>query len=340
MKNNYKFIFFSIMCVIFTFIGCGKKALTDECGCYLNLDDACSNAEKKNQDILVLITSNGDDFVSEEFIEEVLKDETFKSTISKKYTVYHFDFSQKSYEKTVASPTASKAEQDLADSYADLMQTGYQFATLLDCQYTPAVFLLTKERYVIAEIEYENEIMDPEEFISLLQKYDDKSMELKEKVAATKKGTNLEKVEAIDKLYNDTSEKYRPMLIDLAKSIPELDKNNESGLCSKYLVLAAESKAIAAYTKGDLVGAVQSYISACDSSYINPDEKQECYYMAAYLLASTGSEDYDVIISYLNMALEASANSEKVPYILNAINYYQGQANLTAERKEETKDNR
>ena len=142
---------------------------------------------------------------------------------------------------------------------------------------------------------------------------------------STKKGSNIEKVRAIDALCKETPEKYRPMLIELTKTIPELDKNNETGLCSKYIVDAAESKAIELYSKGDIAGAVQSYISACENKFIEPTEKQECYYMAAYLLASTGSDDYQVILSYLDSALAACPEGDKVQYINSAIDYYKQQ---------------
>ena len=322
MNKKISFLLLIILSLLVLLTGCSKKAMTDETGFFLDLDDAEKYAKKNNQDILIIITSDGDDYISEDFIDDVLTSKAFAETIAKKYSIFHFDFSQKSYEKTVAAENATKEEQEQAAKYAELMQTGYQFASLLDCQYTPAIFLMTKERYVISEIEYEDEILDVKAFEELLSGYDKKAEQMHQKLEATQKGTNLERVAAIDSLYKETPENYKPFLLDLAKTIPDLDKNNESGLCSPYIVVAAESKAISLFTKGDIVGAVQAYVSACDNKYINPEERQECYYMAAYLLGSTGADDYELIVSYLNLALNACPESSKNEYIKNAIAYY------------------
>ena len=124
----------------------------------------------------------------------------------------------------------------------------------------------------------------------------------------------------------------------MAPQYSSLDKENASGLCSKYYVIEAESKAITAYTAGDVPGAIQAYIAAGDNSKLNPEDKQECYYMAAYLLASAGSEDYDIILAYLNKAYEICSDSEKAPFILNAINYYKIQSDAFAAAKEQNQN--
>lgn len=329
MNKKLSFLLLLIVSLLVFLAGCSKKSLTDETGFFMDLDDAEKYAKKNNQDILVIITSDGDDYISEDFINEVLKTPAFAETIAKKYSIFHFDFSQKSYEKTVPPENATKEEQERAAKYADLMQTGYQFASLLDCQYTPAIFLMTKERYVISEVEYEDEILDVKAFEELLSGYDEKAAQMHQKLETTQKGTNLERVAAIDSLYKETPENYKPFLLDLAKTIPDLDKDDESGLCSPYIVVAAESKAISLFTKGDIVGAVQAYVSACDNKHIKPEERQECYYMAAYLLGSTGANDYELIVSYLNLALNACPDGSKNEYIKNAIAYYTQQVELS-----------
>lgn len=317
------------VCIAFSFVSCKKtKIFKDECECFLDMADAQKFAEKNKQNILLLITSRGDDYISQQFIDEILMSDDFKNQIAKKYTVCHYDFSQYSYEKTIVPENATQEEQENIEHYSELMQTGYQFACLLDCRYTPAIFLLTKENYVISEVDYNDEILSVDTFADLLASYDDMAAEYNELIDKTKKGSSLEKARAIDSLCNATPEKYRTMLLDLTKTIPELDKNNETGLCSKYIVDAAEAQAITLYTQGNLVGAVQSYISACDNKFIEASEKQECYYMAAYLLASSGSDDYNVILSYLNSALEANPEGDKTSYIQSAIDYYKSQNEL------------
>ncbi|MCQ2593271.1 MAG: hypothetical protein MJ188_10870 [Treponema sp.] len=323
--KKYRFLLIALLVTSF-FVSCGKKntPLLDECGCFLDMESAKKQAAKNNQDILVIVTSDGDDYISQQFISDIIKTKAFEEQIGKKYTIFHFDFSQKAYEKTVAPENATKEEKQKAEQFALLMQTGYQFACLLDCKYTPSIFLLTKDGYVISEVEYEDEILDVDDFSTLLQNYNQISAELNEKVLATTTGTNLEKVVAIDELYNSTEETYQPFMLDLAKQIPTLDKKNESGLIGKYLVLAAESEAIALYTKGDIGGAVKTYVDATSNPYMEASQKQECYYLAAYLLGSSGSEDYNLILNYLNLALSSDSTSDKSDYIQSAISYYKG----------------
>ena len=319
-------LFAALLCSALTLVSCKKKQVyKDECECFLDFEDAKTFAKKADQNILLLVTSRGDDYISQQFIDDVLMSESFQDSIAIDYAVCHFDFSQYSYEKTVIPEDATKEEKEHITHYAELMQQGYQKAVLLDCQYTPAIFLFTKEGYVISEVEYTDEILSVEDFSNLLSEYDDVVEHYEQLVEATTKGSNIEKVHAIDALNNETPEKYRSMLIELTKTIPDLDKKNESGLCSKYIVDAAEAKAIEAYSKGDIAGAVQAYVSACDNKFIEPEEKQECYYMAAYLLASAGADDYQVILSYLNSALNACPDGDKVQYINSAIEYYKAQ---------------
>lgn len=335
MRSRNLFCVIIFTAFLFSFSCKKQEILTDDCGCFLNMDDATEYAQKNNQDILVLITSDGDDSISSLFIDDIVKSNEFQNEIAKKYSVFHFDFSQKSYEKTVVSETASSEEKKKAELYADLMQTGYQFACLLDCQYTPSIYLLTKECYVISEIEYEEEILEYDTLKELLASYDEKAEKLHKMIKATEKGSNQERVLAIDALYNSTEERHRPLLLELVKNIPNLDSKNETGLYSKYLVLAAESKAIELFTQGDVAGAVQTYISACDDKLIQPEQKQECYYMAAYLLSSNGCDDYALLTSYLELAYSACPDSVNAEGIKNALSYYSEQAAIQTENQTE-----
>ena len=143
-------IFAALLCSALTLVSCKKKQVyKDECDCFLDFEDAKTFAQKTNQNILLLVTSRGDDYISQQFIDDVLMSDSFKETIASEYIVCHFDFSQYSYEKTVVPEDATKEEKEHITHYAELMQQGYQKAVLLDCQYTPAIFLFTKEGFVI-----------------------------------------------------------------------------------------------------------------------------------------------------------------------------------------------
>lgn len=303
-------------------VSCGKKAFKDEYDCFLDMDEAREDARKNKKDILVFITSEGDDFISQAFMEDVVNTQDFDEQIGKDYTVYHVDFSQKSYEKTVVAPTATKKEQKIAARYDDLLQTGYQFAVILEVGYTPAIFRLTADGYIVSEIDYDSEILNVNDFKNLLSTYDDQSKNIKALFDATKKGSNLDKARAIDTFYNAIDPKYQTFLLDLVSKIPELDKNDETGLLSHYIFLTANQKAVKVYANGDIYGAVQEYLQASENPHVKDADKQDCYYMAAYILSSSGSEDYSVIVNYLQKALDAAPESDHASDIKDALEYY------------------
>ena len=53
------------------------------------------------------------------------------------------------------------------------------------------------------------------------------------------------------------------------------------------------------------------------------EDKQECFYTAAYLSAYSGSEDYQGILTYLQTAYDLAPSSDKASAIKEAIDYFQ-----------------
>ena len=313
-----------LFAALFTMLStsCGNDILKDECGCYVNYEDAVKAASKKKLPLLMVFTSEGDDEASVEFVSNVLNGAGFADEVAKKYIVLHADFSQKAYQKTVAPENATEDEQDLANAYTIIMQNNYQLAMLFNVEQTPAAFLCTKEGYVVSPVEDADYFTSVSQFKSSLEALNPLLKDFNDMVAETKKGSALKKVEAIDSLYRATDMSYRPFLIELAKMVPQLDKKNESGLCSTYIVAAAESEALAAYSQGDVETAIKKYLEAADNSFVKAEDKQECFYTAAYIVAYSGSEDYSGIISYLQTAYDLAPESSKAPAIKEAINYF------------------
>jgi tetratricopeptide (TPR) repeat protein len=127
----------------------------------------------------------------------------------------------------------------------------------------------------------------------------------------------------VDSLYNATDENFRIFLLPMVKLVLELDKNNESGLLGKYIMVNAETEALTAYSQGDTEAAIKKYLEVADNKFVKNEDKQECFYTAAYLAAYSGSEDYQGIITYLQTAYELSPDSAKAPAIKDAITYFQ-----------------
>lgn len=308
-----------LLAVLLSFISCGKK--TDENGFYQELDTAAVQAKKENKDIIIAITMKDDDMYSSAVIDNILKSESFKKEILAKYAVVHMDFSQSSYEKTVVNTEGSKKEQKASQEYADIMQRNSKLASLMNVQYTPSFYVFSKEKYFITALEYDDEIKNFEDFKTMLSNQNMYIEEMHKKIEATKKGSNQEKVAAIDDIYESVDLSYKVLFADLIEEVIKLDKNNESGLLSKYLLANADVKGSELYMSGDAVGAAQCYIKVCEEQYIQPEHKQQAYYMGAYILAMSGSNDYKAILDYLQLAIDAAPDSPQVASIETVLQY-------------------
>ena len=320
-KHMKRFLFCLLFCALL--ISCGKKPLIDDYGCFADYDQAITHADKKNQPILIFFSSLGDDEQSTQLVTDVLKNPAFKEKISAKYTVLHADFSQNAFQKTVAPDNATAAEQNLANTYTTIMQNNYQLAVLFNVSQMPAVFLCTKDGYVVNRIDDSKGFSSFDDFENKLNSNAEELERFNNLVAQTKKGSSLKKVEAIDTLFIATKSEYRSFLLPLVKYALELDKTNESGLCGKFILAQAEAEAMSAYSQGDVETAVQKYLVAANNEFVRPEEKQECFFTAAYLVAYSDTDDYEGIISYLRTAYELAPASSKAPAIQDAINYFE-----------------
>lgn len=309
-----------ILFALSLFISCGK-AKNDEYGCFQTMDQALKNAQKNNQEVLVIVTMQGDDDLSQSFVSDILSTKEFKNEILPSYSVMLMDFSQSSYKKTVVNETDSKAAKKAAEEYAKIVQNNSKTASLLNVSKTPSLYLLTKENYFITEVPYTDEVKTFEDFKKNLDAQSPLVSQMKEFIAAIQKGSKQEKLAAIDNLYENTEIIYRVFLADLIDKYVEMDKDNESGLLSKYLFAQADAKASNLYMSGDLLGATKSYVDICSNPNLEADYKQQAYYMAAYIMSMSGLSDYATILDYLNLSIQANPESESVDSINQVIEY-------------------
>ena len=319
MKKYLSFVFATLFLAAMI-ISCGNKKI-DENGFFQDIDSAVSHAQKKNKDVIVAITLIGDDMYSSTVMDNILTTEAFKTDVLSDFSVLHMDFSQSSYEKTVVSEMASKDEQKKAVAYADIMQKNSQLASMLNVQSTPAFFVLSKDKYFITELDFDDTVKTYDDFAALLNSQNSIIQKKHSLIEATKKGSNLERISAIDALYDSTDVTYRFLFSDLIETVIKLDKNNESGLLSKYLLANADVKGSDFFMRGDAEGAAQTYIKVCDEPALLPEHKQQAYYMGAYILAMSGSSDYKAILDYLQKSIDAAPESENVASIMAVAQY-------------------
>ncbi|MCQ2576208.1 MAG: hypothetical protein MJ162_05635 [Treponema sp.] len=320
----------TVMCILAGLVSCGKKdaPILDDCGCYIDVYTAKKAAEKQKKDMLVFITVNHEDYSSEDLIDNVLMTDEFDEQIKSKYVVCHLDFSGSTAEKFMIDETATDAEKLAAEPYKIAWESGYQFASLLACQYTPAIYMFTKEGYVVAEVEYDEEITDVAKLQSLLSVYDDDKAELEAMVAATKKGSKLDQVKAIDAFYKATPENFRYFMLDLAVKIPSLDKNNESGLVADYVLVSGEQKVSKLLMQNDVAGAAQEFLSIAKNPYLNKEQQMDCYFNAAYFLSMSGAATEQEVLAFLQQGLAIDPESPNAEKFKQAISYFSNPENF------------
>ena len=295
-------------------ISCGKTAV-DSSGCFSNIDDAVANAQKKNQDILVVVTMYGDDAQSQNFVDTIIRDEKFKNDIASNYSVVRMDFSQGSYEATVAAEDANDTAKKNAEKRADNMQINTQFANLLNVNVTPMVYILSKEEYMITSIYYDTSDKSYEGFKALLNDKKETVDEMHKMIYQTKIGTPEEKMNAIEALFEATAPDNRIFLTDLLASSKKIDPNNKSGILGKLTLASADTEAKKALSLGDFRAAVNAYLSVENESTISPEDKQQSVYTAAYIAAVSELEENSVVIEYLQKAIDIAPDSDEVPAI-------------------------
>lgn len=305
--------------IVFSLLGCTKK--TDENGFCQEIKTAVDLAKKKNQDILVAVTMAGEDENSADLIENVLKTETFKNEVLSSYVVLHIDFSQSSYEKTVIKEESSKNEQKAAEKFADIMYENSKLASMLNVQVTPSFYILTKDQYYITKLEYIDGNQTYTAFKSELDSHSNEIETIHSYLNAINKEKGLAKIEAIDSLYETIDISNRAFYEDMIETVVKLDKNNESGLLSKYLLASADIKGSKCFLSGDSAGAAQAYIKICDEKALLPEHKQQAYYMGAYIMAMSGLDDYSLILSYLQKSIDANPEGQDVASIKNVYDY-------------------
>ena len=322
---------FTILTVLLTFtlISCGNSKV-DANGCYYDIEDAVKTANKKNQDIMLIITVDGDDEDSTDFMDKVVRDSNFKKDVAESYAVVLMDFSQKTFEASVASDGAKKSEKKAADKKAELIKKNTKYVTMLEVADTPVIYLLSKEQYFIKGLFYDDENRTLEGFKKELEEEASLIDEMHKMIYQTKIGTAEEKVAAIDALYQATSPTYRVFLCDLISSIKKLDPTDKSGLAANYIYEAAAIKSNKAFMENDIRGAIQAYIDAADETLLPAETRQIAMYTAAYMAAKTEIDSIPVVIGYLEKSIELAPESEQIPAIRRVI------AALEAQQAEES----
>ena len=299
---------------------CGPKPNAN--GWYQDFEQA-KKACGSSKSVFLLVTSEGDPVESAAGIKAITEAPDFAKALNKSFVCCHFDFSQAAIDETVVQDGATEKEQKAAENKKKAIQKRFETATMYAVENTPTVVIISSEGYWINSVNLPFESDSVDGYIAEIKEYENDVAQMKAYVAATKKGSKVEKVQAIDKLFNTQPEACQIFMKDLVKKVPAMDKKNESGLVGKYIVASANSDAYDCIVKGNVQQAADILAKSAKNPLLAPTETQSLYYFAANILAQSNSSDFDTIIDLLNKAIEVDAESPYNDELKKIIDYVQ-----------------
>lgn len=320
MKNFSKVMgFLLIALMVISFAGCSK-----EVGVWgTNYDEACKKADATGTNVLVFFSNLETDIISQQ-LNELFATPKFESKVGKYYQLVNIDF------------PVTEGVMDY-----DQMMANYELASKFAVQAVPTVVLTTPEGYVIGCV-YGDQMFDPITDATQEVKLNDSKVlkdlsafnknakaivSLRKKLAETE---GFDRLAIIDKLAGNLDTSFRYLLKDLVAEIPELDPENKSGLNTKYKMNFAYEQALEEFSKGNAQRAIEIFVEVAQTEGIPAIDAQEAYQTAAYLAANIGASD-EMVVAYLEKAIEALPTSDAVPGIQATIDMIKSAAESTVE---------
>ncbi|MBP5463656.1 MAG: hypothetical protein J6Y13_00500, partial [Treponema sp.] len=181
----------------------------------------------------------------------------------------------------------------------------------------PTVCILSSEGYVLSFVQYNEGLNSPSVLTDVLDELAPAMADVSAALAQVQGAVGVEKVRAIDRLYTVTPEAGRRPLAALVREVPSLDPANVSGLVGKYEFIKTYDEVIESLSEGRNEGVVEAFVTLAEHGHLDPAQKLEAYYNAAYLMALLGDSDYDRMFELLQKAQDVDPESVKMEDIAN-----------------------
>ena len=312
MKKNIIYSVVAIFAATLMLSSCAKKNvwITD-------FSKAKIQAEKKNKNIFLVFSGEDWNDQSKSLKNDILETKEFKKEIAPQYILALVELSRSEFAKTVTDENSTEEQKKEAEritaEYAEkenLMQQYY-------VETFPSIYIVSPEGYVLSSIPYTDAMTSLKDLSAELESHKEIISTVADAIKVVKKSEGTEKVLALDDLYEKTSENFRPLLNPAVSEVPSLDPSNKTGLVGKYELINGYASAIEKIMKdNDINGAVKVFTDLCDSDRITDAQKQEALYTAAFMMARTGSPDYDTMQSLLKKAFEFLPESDMAHEII------------------------
>ncbi|MDE5582060.1 MAG: hypothetical protein K2I95_11660 [Treponemataceae bacterium] len=328
MKKNFLFLILFAM----IFAGCSKNSTKDEFGIYHDFEETISAAEKSGKKILLVFTKLDSGEFNETLVNQVLHAQDYQEKIGAEFETCQIDFSKENFSSEENSDAANSSQKKSAKKSKAQIERDMRTTVIYGVETPPTVMILSPQGYVISSITYLS-CINVSEFSNIVEVEREKIAAMEKMVSAVNGAEGLEKISAIDSLYENTHTNYRYQLRELCDEVVRLDKKNESGLVGKYLLARVATEAMDCYLERKPEKAAECYTKYVSSPFLSIEQKQRCYYSAAYI---TGNERPSVevsekILEYLNSLIELDPET---PFAKQAQYFSERQQNILKRQKE------
>ena len=272
-------------------------------------------ALRANKKVLVFF-SDDKDGISDKMFGEFLNDEHFIKTLEKDFALVKIEFSDARFKVVNDAESvlydkedATAEEKETAAKIVNEMLDDMNLARLYNVETTPGFFIVSKEGYIVKKLPVAQEC-SKSDFELLLADSKKDIFQFDADMRNIKKLRGTEKVLAIDAFFEKTPLDYRFMISDLSQMIVDEDPKNASGLVGKHMIVLANNRATDFFINQDADSASKEFETVAANPILTPSERQQTYYTAGYLLAQSGSYDYDRIKALFQKAYDAMPDSD------------------------------
>lgn len=291
------------------FMGCAGKPATEWVS---DFDAAQAVAKEQKKSILLVFTGIEWDQVSAGVKESLIDTPEFIKAAGKKYELVQIDI-------PIEEGTVEAAE----------LEKRYELANKYSLQTTPGFVLIDSEGNKYASISYSEELNTVE---TLTAKFAESEKEYKEIVSLkskTDRAKGTAKVKLIDELYEKTPAEQRDSLLTYIAEVPTLDPENTTGLVGKYKLQQAYVDASGLMQAGDFAGVCELFKSTAEDPMVTGEDKQNAYYMEAYISFSSGISSLEEVLVMLENAVAAAPESAAATDIAYTIEQLKSSATET-----------
>lgn len=307
-----KFLLICTVLMTLVLASCSKPLEgKNEYGWYTNFNECLDQAKKENKKIIHIISQDENDTVSAGLKERIFYTPEFANAFGDDFLFCETDISLSLFKAAKPGKDADSETKKNAKKFKRILEDRMRVVTTFGIENTPTLYLVTKEGYVIKDFRY-LPLATVEDFYVMLDEYRAEINERQNMIENVRTSKGIEKVFAIDELYESTPVTFRYMLTDLMREVEKIDSKNESGLVGKFVMGIATSDVMDAYMAREPEKILGIYEECAKHPMLNPEQKQQTYFAAAHVIGTNTPTPEQTLqmIEYLEKAIAAKPESE------------------------------